>query len=382
MYFMIKKNNINSNNFIMVLFWSLFAFFSAYEGYLPSGIGGLTRYIIIFWVIYMALILKRKMLKVTYPQFAMLIWLFYYLCSIGWSKNVGQAKVYIFTISLMVVVYIMTQYFSYTGDMIKTILVIYKYVSCSLALLSVFFYTYIGAGTRRVLYIFDMYMDPNNQVAILSIGSGLCLLGILSGSYIKRLIDLSGYLVSVYSIFQCGSRSGIVILAIQIIIVMLFWHPQNNNIFKEIIKWIIIVFSGIIAIYFLSQYISGDVIDRLFGRGNLKFTDGTEREERWDVGIKYFLSSPVFGNGWGSFECHNTFLTMLVDVGIFGNAFFYYIIIRTFCKAINGRDIYVLMILLSGLVPSFFIGAQNKRFFWSAIILASIIVDCKKEKNV
>lgn len=378
---MVRNNKVTLNSLITLLFWSLFAFFSAYEGYLPSGIGGLTRYIIILWLVYMALILKRKMLRMTYPQFAMLSWLIYYIFSIGWTKNIGQAKVYVLTISLMILVYIMTQYFLYNDDMIKYIMNVYKYVSCSLAFLSIFFYTYIGAGTRRVLYIFDMYMDPNNQVAIIAIGSGLCLLGILSGNYIKRVVDLIGYLVSIYSIFQCGSRSGIVIIAIQIIIVMLIWHPQNNNVFKESLKWIIIVFSGIVAIYFLSQYISIDVLDRLFGRGNLKFTDGTEREERWNMGIQYFLSSPILGNGWGSFECHNTFLTMLVDVGILGNVFFYYVIIRIIYKSICEKNIYALMILLSGLTPSFFIGAQNKRFFWSAIILASILVDCKKEKN-
>lgn len=379
---MLKKSSIKSNNFIMILFWSLFAFFSAYEGYLPSGLGGLTRYIIMLWIIYMALMLKRKMIKVTYPQFAMLVWLFYYVCSIGWSKNVGQAKVYVLTISLMVLVFIMTQYFAYSDDTIKFILVIYKYVSCSLALLSIFFYTYIGAGTRRVLFIFDMYIDPNNQVAILAIGSGLCLLDILSGNWIKKLINLIGYLISVFSILQCGSRSGIVILAVQIIIILLFWHPQKNSVFKESIKWIIILFSGMVAIYFLSQYISVDVIDRLFGRGNLKFTDGTEREERWELGMKCFLSSPILGNGWGSFECHNTFLTMLVDVGILGNALFYYIIVRLFYRSIRKKEVYALMILVSGLVPSFFIGAQNKRFFWSTIILASIMIDCKKEKKV
>ena len=137
---------------------------------------------------------------------------------------------------------------------------------------------------------------------------------------------------------------------------------------------------GVLAVYFMTNYISVDIVDRLLGRGSLDFFDGTQREERWAKGLEYFWQHPIMGNGWGAFECHNTFLTMLVDIGVLGNLVFYAIIVRLYINAYRKKDVSAIMILTSGLIPAFFIGAQNQRFFWSAIMLASLLTYCKGEK--
>lgn len=381
-YINMKEKKHNGCGKVNLFFWMLFIILSAYEGYFPGGIGELTRYITIFWIVYMLIKTRKYIFKVSLPQFALMLWILYYIISMIWSDNISQANLYVFTVSLMVMLYVLVQYFKYNNRDYKIIKETYKLVSVSIAFLSILFFIDIAEGTRRVLYLFGMYLDPNNQVAIVATGCGLCLYDIFKESGINRAINIIGYIICVYSIFQCGSRSGILVLSLQIIVILLFWHPKNDNIFKEIVKWGIIMLFVIVAINFMSNHISLDIIDRIFGKGTLKFTDGTEREEIWSVGLEYFNRNPIFGNGWGSYECHNTFLTMMVDIGIIGNIPFYYVILRIFFKALKNKDIAVLMILVSGLLPAFFIGAQNKRFFWGAIIIVSILINCKGDKNV
>lgn len=381
-YINFERGNYTLFQLMMLIFWTLFSFLSTFEGYFPDTFGELTRFILVFWVAVMFLQIGRDFTFVKIDQLLLLLWLVYYLISLIWTDNLEQAMIYIMSVTLMAGLCICVQYFKYGLGFIRFMDIIYKLGSISVALLSVFFYADIGAGTRRVLYLFNTYIDPNNQVAIIAIGSGLCLYGIFNFKTFKQqLFDIIGFIICCYSIFQTGSRSGVVVLIIQIMIIFIFWHPEQNSIFKEMVKWFGLIALGIVAFYFINNYISSDITDRLLGQGNLSFFDGTQREDRWAIGVEYFWRRPFIGNGWGSFECHNTFLTMLVDVGIIGNLCFYFILIRLYIKAYKKKEIIAIMILTSGLVPSFFIGAQNKRFFWTSIIIASILVYCKGESN-
>ena len=382
-YINFSRKNHTSFELVIFIFWTLLAVLSAYEGYLPGNLGGMTRYILLFWLMVMFLRLGCEITSVRLDQFLWHIWWTYYVVSIAWSGNRAQAFVYVFTITLMMLLCVFTQYFSYSAEFCESIIRLFKFASVSIAFLSIFFHIDIGAGTRRVLYIFNTYTDPNGQVATIAIGSGLCLFGIFSTKIVKnRIFNFLGFAICSFSIFQTGSRSGIVVWIVQILIILGFWHPTNNNLFKEGAKWAVIIAFGVIAVYLMSNHISSDIVDRLLGRGSLSFFDGTEREERWAKGIEFFLQHPIMGNGWGTFECHNTFLTMLVDIGLLGNLIFYVIIIRLYVNAFKKKDVERIMILTSGLLPAFFIGAQNKRFFWGAIILTSLLTYCKGDKYV
>lgn len=381
-YINYNRKSHTSFELISLICWMLFIVFSTYEGYLPGRVGGVTRYLLILWLVVMALKLGSSIFLVKTDQFLWLIWWGYYFVSLAWTDNMAQASVYIFTVTLMTFLCVFIQYFNYGIDFCEYVICLFKFASVSVAFFSIFFFMDIGAGTRRVLYLFNTYVDPNGQVASIAIGSGLCLCSIFNAKNLKnKILNFVLFTICCFSIFQTGSRSGIVILIIQIMIIVLFWHPQNNNIFKEGAKWIVLLVLGGIAVYFMTNYISSDIIDRLLGRGSLEFLDGTQREERWAKGMEYFFRNPIMGNGWGTFECHNTFLTMLVDVGLIGNIVFYILIIRLYFNAFRKKNISAIMILTSGLVPAFFIGAQNKRFFWGAIMLASLLINCKGDNN-
>ena len=127
--------------------------------------------------------------------------------------------------------------------------------------------------------------------------------------------------------------------------------------------------------YIIVSFISVDTIDRLFGKGDLAFTDSTGRDFLWTKALNLFYQSPLLGNGWGAAPAHNTFLTFLVDVGIIGTGLILIYLFRIFIRIIKYKDMGALAIFIPGIIQSFFIDAQNKRFFWNIIILSTLIIN-------
>lgn len=362
--------------------WAVFAFFVVYEAFLAEVTGGITKYFLLAWCFMMLMYNYRKLLQhFTSNQILISVWLIYYLFSLLWTDNFDQASIYVFTISLSVILFLVTTSFLYDRKDLELILSYFKYFSVILATLSLFFYITIAGGSRYVVSLLGISIDPNNQVALVGIGSGLCLLGTFSNKGIHRIIDLIAYAICLISVFRCGSRSGILLILSQIAIIFLLWQPENNTLFKRLLKWFSIAVIGFGCLFILNNFVSSDTIERLFGLGDLSFTDGTEREVIWSHGWSLFLEAPLFGNGWGSMECHNTYLTMLVDIGILGCFPFYVLLLKLSIKAMKKKEWSAFMLMVSGLLPSFFVGAQNKRFFWISIILPAIILYCKEEKK-
>jgi hypothetical protein len=63
---------------------------------------------------------------------------------------------------------------------------------------------------------------------------------------------------------------------------------------------------------------------------------------------------------------------MLCDVGLIGSVVFFAPITYVSVKLLRERNMAPLMIFGAGMVPSIFIDAINKRFFWNAIIFLLI----------
>lgn len=382
-----KKQNRESlklGKAIFFAFWIVYLGLSIYEGYINAVLGSVTRFFLIGWTGYLilTLLLSKRKFVLTGNQILMGVWILYYFCSLLWTPGFSQASLYVLTVVIMVVLYEILQLFPYKKSESDFLVSIYKIWSVSLAVLAIFF-SQEAIATRKVLVLFGNYIDPNNQVALMAVGSGLCLYSFFKTAGKRKLLEGVGFLICAFSIFQCGSRSGIVILAAQIIIVLFFLRDRRRKPSKTIFKWIAIIAFIVVAFYLMRQFLPQNIIDRLLGLGDLEFTDGTGRTERWAEGFKYFLEHPIFGCGWGAYECHNTFLTFLADLGILGNIPFYIVLCSLGIKAIKERNVVALLLLASGLLPGVLIGAQNRRFFWNAFILSTIVLraDNKGKKN-
>lgn len=366
--------------FFFIIIMTIYLFFSLYEGYILI-LSSTTRWFLIFMIGYF--IMFRKKIIIQRHQVLIICWYIYYFISLSWTSPdaLNQAKLYIYTITSMVLLFFFLAGIRYSEDFVMYLIKIYQILSGMLGVCALFSNTMIGAGTRKVLVIFGKYMDPNNQVALFAIGTAISLNNLFCKKGKNKIIDIMILGINSYGILMTGSRSGIVILFVQIILVLL-WKSKEQKWRKYIGKWALIILGIFVMYCMIKQYLPQEVFERLFGLGNLKFTDGTERELKWATGLEIWKTHPIFGCGWGSYESHNTFLTFLIDTGIFGTVFIFITIIDIGIKALKKKSILAILMMFTGLIPAFFIGAQNKRFFWNSLIIPVIIISTVQNKKI
>lgn len=351
-------------SFMMVLY----LFLSIYEGYISPILGSVSRFFLILFFFYFLIFYGVK--KVSVMQGLMLAFLVYYCISIAWTPNIEQAFLYMPTVVIMLLLLIIFSNIHFPLSYVNRLLSVYKYISFSVGILGLFFSKpYKEVLSRSVLTLFGVQIDPNNLVALYGIGVGLSLYSLVIEGKAKFL-NLCISVVNIYCIFSTGSRSGIVLVAV-LLLLLLFIKRERISFFNQIVM-LFFLFLGCIG---LISFLPETTVERLLGSDELSFTDGTGREDYWSVGLSLFLQHPISGNGWGAFSCHNTFLTMLVDIGLLGFITFLSFLYLLFRRTVNYKTVLPMMLLMIGLLPSFFIDAQNKRLFWNAFLIPILIVN-------
>lgn len=345
---------------------------SIFEGYISAALGPVSRYYI-FGLIILLLFSEKKM-TVRWPQVVLILWYLLYLCSALWAppEAASQMSLYFMSVTSMVILYVVFVGQEFTLKEMNNILLFYQICSVALGVLGIFFSVESGAGTRKTLVLFGNTLDPNNLVALYGIGSGLALYSLMFRKEYK-LFNLLCVAVNAYCILLSGSRSGIVLLAAQLAIVCLLGERTESKYDKA--KRVMGVICLLLVVVGLGvQFVPEDILNRAFGLGNLSFFDGTGREDRWQHAIDLWLENGfLFGCGWGVYEAHGTFFTMLVDVGLVGVALFAILLCGIVIISCRKSVILPIMILITGMLPSFFIGAQNRRFFWNSLILSTVL---------
>ncbi|MBM6653401.1 O-antigen ligase family protein [Faecalitalea cylindroides] len=374
-----RLNGLKESN-IFIMLMTLYLICSMFEGYSPE-LSSISSFVILSIILYI-LFTKRKM-QLNNIHFILIMWVIYYFSSLIWGANTdfAQAKMYINTIISMSILFVLLTSSTFSEKFISYFIKLYYLFSVILGIVSLFSFTYIGAGTRRVALLFGNYIDPNNQVALLAVGTAIALNQLFFLKNNKRkILDFMALIINAIGILLTGSRSGIIIIAAQILIsFFLLWRYSNKKTF--FCKWIVIILLVIVGLILIFRFLPTEIIDRLFGIGDLKFTDGTDREIRWLTGLHIWEQHPLFGNGWGTFESHNTFLTILIDIGVIGFCLLLAMILNIMKKLIKNKNTLGIYLLLTGLIPSFFIGAQNKRFFWNCLIIPVMLLCVRKEKR-
>ena len=363
---------ISRSHFII---FTIYIFLSIYEVWVNAIIGSVSRFYIIAYLCY--LLVKMRSLKVDVVFASMLAWIVYSFVSTIWSQDVEEASISIYTMALMALLTLLLGQYRLSSKQIVKILDVYLLVSTSLVILGLFFSRPISENneTRNVVYLFGLAPDPNNLLVLYSICFSI---SIYYALFLKRarVINCVLTLLSIYVIFNTGSRSGIIILLF--LASILFWYGQKDKPVHKKVKIMIMVILILLAIYLLMPvFLSGSVYDRIMGKGDLAFMDSTGREERWFAALNEWMNGNIlFGLGLGSVPAHSTFVTMLGALGVVGYAFFFFFIVGTAIKIIRQGNVLALLLFVSPMLQSFFIDAQNKRFFWNGIIFAYLLYNC------
>lgn len=376
----IHYNETKITYFLFTIYW----FLSFFEGFISGSVGSISKYFVIAFILY--LIVSAKKMTRNWKEGAFALWAVYYLASLMWSPNFEQGMVYVNSVIAMLILSIIFMGISFENEFVENNLRIVAFFSFLLGVLGLFLSeSYLGRiASRQVLMLFGTQLDPNNMVALYAYGVGIGLYYIVNPQTFKiqRIYYCVGTLINIYDILMTGSRSGIIVI-LSLILIIFFGRSEKDTRKKILFKRIILIVLFGIVVCFIFNKMPQEVLMRITGKdANLAFSDSTGRSERWKYGMQFLWDkNPIFGCGWGAFECHGTFFTFLVDTGIVGAFLWGSVLASIFITSIKYKQINALLVFASGMVPACFIGAQNKRFFWNAVIISVMILNVTKEKK-
>ncbi len=371
----LRKLNLSSLQNAMICFYFFLTFF---EPYLNGVIGSITKYYII--VLCGIILLCNGAYKFHYFHACFLFWLAYKIISVLWVDNFYIVRSHLFSQVGMVGLLVVLTSVSLSKHTIKTIKYSMWLGSFLIGFLSLFLsHPYHGTtDTRQVLFLFGQEADPNNQAASLLVGLSIALYELF---YLKKhfVLSIITIPVNLYSLFMTGSRGGFVAL-LCIGVCLLWFLVRKKRIVSQLkitLVFAIFLICGILFAYFI---LPENIFQRLFDLST--YTGGSGRNDiwinTWELVTKDF--NIILGAGWGDYYgyndfyvmVHNTFLSMLCDVGIIGVTLFFLPIIIVCIKLLKEKYYLPLILLVASFIPSFFIEAINKRFFWNVVFLLFI----------
>ena len=354
----------------------VYFFIAFFEPYLNGILGAVTKYYVFFLVFY--ILLSEREIRINKIFCCYLFWFVLKIISLIRVSDTYISDIHFFSHIGMLMLLFAFETVNTSEYLIKHIALTEWIGSFSIGVLSLFLsHPYHGTvSTRQVLFLFGQEADPNNQAAFLLVGIAVALYYIFKRKYI--IFASATILVNVYSCFLTGSRGGFLgILCIAFVFILVCIREYKT----KSLKWIILFLGMVVVIYFITRnFLSKEIADRLFSFDS--YEGGSERDIIWGNVWELYSTGAnfLFGAGWGAYygyngifmAVHNTFLSMLCDVGIVGFSLFFVPVVLSAYRLWKNKCYLPIFILVASLVPSFFIEAINKRFFWNAIFILFI----------
>lgn len=192
----------------------------------------------------------------------------------------------------------------------------------------------------------------------------------------KRSVGLILIGLSIIPFFLGSSRGSLMALFIPILFIFLF---NSNN--KSKVQYLILSIVGMLLVFYLSDYLNSNIIDR-FQKVGIQDTGTLDsREMRWHQAILQFEASPIFGdglvlNGFNNYP-HNIILETFMATGLLGGIPFLVLLYIALRKTIlivkNHPELYWLAVLfLQALIQNMFSGSIVSAT-WFASSLALIL---------
>ncbi len=384
----IKDNRLQRENVSYCPGWFVFSaivlylFMSFYEIFLNVSFAAVTKYYI--FALMVLLLFVYRSARVRYYHIVILGWLIFKLLSVLWTWN-GMNEVVRTTLLSqigMTAFFIVITLVDFEHKWLIRLLEAMKYISFSQAFLSLFFYEnyYLspaGAG-RNVLTLFGAQNDPNNQAAFYLVGLGLALYFLLAEGK-QPIPNILIAFVNAYAIFQTGSRGGL-LSAVGVALICAFLPTGKFGKWFTVVKLCLLLVVAAAILVLVINYADSDSVRRMLDQDS--YSDGGGgRIEKWLNALEIVKISPVIGMGWGSYfgynnlyaAVHNTYLQSLCETGIIGTVMFFIPVADAVITAFKRKVYVVLPVVAAGLMPSFFLDACHKRFFWNAIIFGVLL---------
>lgn len=372
---------IQVDKFLKIVFCIYFVL-SIFEPYINGILGSLTKYYI-FFTMFVLLFQYKWKLYLTMASKAVVVWLIYKFVSLLWSQDYATPRLHFISQLGMVMFLCVLFSYDYDDETLDWIEITYWISSGIVGLLSMFFSrSYLGTvAARQVLVIAGVEVDPNNQAALLMVGICVSLVNVF---FKKRwmILSIAILLVNTYGCFLTGSRAALATIVVAVLFCIIL--PSEKKKVGAIIGRVALLFLFVFVALKLAQRLSPVIYNRLFNLDG--YVGGSGRSLQWSNVWRVYsqdILSILVGIGWGTstiltgayaqsggnLGVHNTFLTMLCDVGLIGTLIFMVPIIKMTIRLIKKKIHFPVMLLIVQFVPAFFLDAINKRFFWNAIFI-------------
>lgn len=197
---------------------------------------------------------------------------------------------------------------------------------------------------------------------------------------ILRIADYAYIPIALITIILTGSRTGTLISLIALIYILSNFSKQ------KLFSRIIILMAMIGSFFFLVSYVPRSTTDRILGTGaDIMAGDLGGREIIWRNAFTVFLEHPLIGIGSSAYKeiagsIHNTFLGVLVELGIVGLIGFIIIMIIVVRNAWRQPSsdrwfwLTIFLIWAAGVITLNWVYRKPTWLFFSLIVSSSVIL--------
>ena len=264
-------------------------------------------------------------------------------------------------------------------------------------------------GLNIIIFKHQYFQNDNTRLTVKTISGELVDPNFI-GSYLTTACATSLFLsldqkkirfiliatILMFSVFLTGSRGAFIyflIISIGFVITVVIQVPKTKQLCIVILVLLFFVFP-ILGYFLFSNYYS--LINRLVLNLSEYTTDASNQERigYWMNGLKVFIQNPLLGQGivrenemfWKILgvqmsTAHNTWLTLLNQVGLLGLFFFLFPLLYTTLKALKKKDFFIPFVILGFIVNVTIISAPVSYIFWIPYIVFILIHDYEKTRR-
>lgn len=386
---LLKKNNINIENIAIFTYFLL----TPFEDLLNFGFGTILKYIAAIYIliiIFKYTLTRKKLLsKNNFIILLLFLLLTYFWLSYFWAYIPHVTFDRNITYTLMIIFFIFINLENFTKNE-KRILEKVIYFS-GLAISIYIIYNFVVVSNFDI-YRFTLgeYNDPNNLAALIILPLSFALERIFNKSDYK-ILDTMGVIIILFGILLTGSRGAFLAIILSFIITM--WILRKNIRVKKAITMFVSLGVLTILIYLI---LPSDLFERLFQLSS--YTDDFVRYgSRTDIWLNIYNNIlpdlPFLGYGSGNSQyilfnfynelkaTHNTYLTFVIDLGIFGIVLFLMFLYQMFILAWKSKKMSLIFGFISIAIVIFFLDSFPKKYFWNIMFIIIIFSSGKKNEQ-
>lgn len=386
-----KYKNIFTNKSISLILISIYLFFSPIEFALNAFLPGGSSLKYLGFIIILLVLYDHKNTKINFNSTHkyVILWVLLMGVSLFWTFNSPYALLYTRMYTFIAIYFVVLSLYRVDKKNVEIFLFSALYGATFAALLLIFSgATLVGSTSERVtLSIFGAQMDPNASSVLMAFGVIIAFYFLMYRKKTKLL--LIPLIICSLAVILTGSRSGLFGTMFSAFVLFANYLMKNkSSVLKKMSQVIAIITIVTVIVNIIVKVVPVSVIQRLVDFES--YSGGSNRDIIWGSLFPYFKQKPFMGYGIGSSVeltriifskytgAHNTYLQVLLDLGIIGLFTFLMIPGSIVIRSIKYKNIFAISLILLVIIPALFLDSINQRYFWNSLILSSMILMVEK----